>query len=96
MDYNDIFGGTLAVYVDEGSSLLLSIGEVNALTDMITGNNILAWPDLVNEMPYGDLHLNAGSPCVDAGTSEGASDHDMDWESRPAGQSFDMGADELH
>jgi hypothetical protein len=96
VDFNDIINSTVAVYLDEGTDLLQSIGEVNALTDIQTGDNILEYPDLVNESPMGDFHLNAGSPCIDAGTSTGASDHDMDDEARPAGGLVDIGADERH
>jgi hypothetical protein len=56
----------------------------------------MAWPALVNEAPYGDFHLTEDSPCIDAGTSQSAPDHDMDDESRPAGNFFDIGADEYH
>ena len=94
VDFNDIIGATEAVYRDEGSNDLISIGQVNALSDIETGSNISVYPDLVNEMPNGDLHLNSDSPCRDRGTSQGASDHDMDDEPRPSGSTVDIGADE--
>ena len=94
MDFNDIVGATEAVYLDEGYDPLISIGQVNALSDIQTGSNISVYPDLVNESPDGDLHLNPGSPCVDSGSSQGAPDHDMDGEPRPGGQAVDIGADE--
>jgi hypothetical protein len=94
VDFNDIINSTVAVYLDEGTTPLVSIGEVNLLADIQTGDNILEYPDLVNESPMGDFHLNAGSPCIDAGTSTGASDHDMDDETRPSGGAVDIGADE--
>ncbi len=93
-DYNDVVGSTLAVYVDEGADFLVSIGEVNALGDMQTGSNLSVYPDLVDEVPFGDFHLNPGSDLIDAGTDQGAPDHDFDAESRPAGQGFDIGPDE--
>jgi parallel beta-helix repeat protein len=40
----------------------------------------------------GDYHLQRGSPCIDAGTSQGAPDTDMDGNSRPKGAGYDMGA----
>jgi hypothetical protein len=94
VDFNDIINSTVAVYLDEGTTPLVSIGEVNSLADIQTGDNILEYPDLVNESPMGDFHLNAGSPCINAGTTTGASDHDMDDETRPADGAVDIGADE--
>lgn len=44
----------------------------------------------------GDYHLTASSPCIDAGTSAGAPDHDIDGDSRPQGSGYDMGADEYY
>jgi len=49
-------------------------------------------PDPVNW----DLHLQPGSPCIDAGTSEGAPDDDIDGDARPQGAGYDMGADEYN
>ncbi len=42
----------------------------------------------------GDYHLQQGSPCIDAGTCEGVSDHDYDGDPRPSGAGCDIGADE--
>jgi parallel beta helix pectate lyase-like protein len=42
----------------------------------------------------GDYHLNAGSACIDTGTSVGAPDIDIDGEIRPYGSGYDMGSDE--
>jgi len=42
-----------------------------------------------------DLHLQSGSPCIDAGTGEGAPDHDLEGVPRPQGSGFDMGAYEF-
>ena len=42
----------------------------------------------------GDYHLTEESPCIDAGTSEGAPDTDIDGNSRPQGAAYDIGSDE--
>ena len=43
----------------------------------------------------GDFHLPFGSPCVDAGTSEGAPAADIEGIARPQGAGVDIGAHEL-
>jgi hypothetical protein len=43
----------------------------------------------------GDYHLQAGSPCIDAGTSVNAPDDDIDGDPRPKGFGYDLGAHEL-
>lgn len=40
----------------------------------------------------GDYHLKAGSPLIDAGTSQGAPATDLDGDARPAGKAYDIGA----
>ena len=47
-----------------------------------------------NPLVRNDGHIMVGSPCIDAGTSVGAPDRDMDNESRPQGAGYDIGADE--
>jgi len=42
----------------------------------------------------GDYHLTEESPCIDAGTSKGAPDTDIDGDSRPQGAGYDIGSDE--
>jgi hypothetical protein len=57
-----------------------------------TGNgNINVDPLFVGN---GDYHLQAGSPCIDAGTAEGAPTSDIDGDSRPQGAGYDIGSDE--
>lgn len=43
----------------------------------------------------GDFHLSGASPCIDTATPENAPDTDLDDELRPAGEGYDMGADEF-
>jgi hypothetical protein len=42
----------------------------------------------------GDYHIQWSSPVIDQGTSSGAPADDIDGDSRPAGEGFDMGSDE--
>ncbi|MBU4262276.1 MAG: right-handed parallel beta-helix repeat-containing protein [Proteobacteria bacterium] len=43
----------------------------------------------------GDFHLSALSPCIDTASPDNAPDSDLDDELRPAGEGYDMGADEF-
>ena len=43
----------------------------------------------------GDWHLQAGSPCVDAGTGAGAPSDDIEGNTRPHDDGYDMGSYEL-
>ena len=56
--------------------------------------NIDAAPMFV-DLKNGDYHLQAGSPCIDAGTPEGAPDTDIEGNPRPPGVGVDMGAYEF-
>lgn len=51
-------------------------------------------PQLVNYQPdgSGDYHLSAGSPAINAGTSQGAPSNDFDGGARPVGGAYDIGA----
>ena len=42
----------------------------------------------------GDYHLSASSPCIDAGTADGAPTDDYEGDARPQDQAVDVGADE--
>jgi parallel beta-helix repeat protein len=67
------------------NSLSNYIGFTKGLNDMSDG-------PLFVDPENGDYHLQVGSPCIDAGTSQGAPDTDMDGDSRPKGAGYDMGA----
>jgi hypothetical protein len=69
-------------------------GNARGLVLAVTpGPTISADPKLVNYQSEGggDYHLAAGSPCIDAGTSQGAPSTDFDGASRPKGAGFDIG-----
>jgi len=53
------------------------------------GGNIDLDPKFVGS---GDYHLQAGSPCIDAGTSDGAPTEDLEGNTRPQRSGYDMGA----
>lgn len=60
-----------------------------------TGNlNPALDPQFVNAAAA-DYYLQPGSPCVDAGTSAGAPNHDIEETARPQGAGVDMGAYEI-
>jgi len=51
--------------------------------------NINTNPEFLSETDY---HLSPSSPCIDAGTSSGAPNTDIDGNPRPQGNGYDMGA----
>lgn len=57
------------------------------------GGNIDADPMFADPLA-GDFRLARGSPCIDAGTSDGAPASDFGNDLRPQGRGFDIGADE--
>lgn len=54
--------------------------------------NIATDPLFVSGWPNEDLHLQAGSPAIDAGTSENAPSVDYNCMVRPVGNGYDIGA----
>ena len=52
-------------------------------------------PDDIAGTGDDDCHLTQGSPCIDAGTSSGAPDTDLEGSIRPQGAGYDMGAYEF-
>src|SRR6185369_2696548 len=69
-----------ALYRDENGSSLNSADAVNGLGDItVVSGNISADPMFVSAT---DLHLAAGSACIDAGTTNGAPAIDLDRKKR--------------
>lgn len=86
----DPAGAPTALYLDENVTSLITIAEVNALMDLTVGKNISKDP-MFQSYPS-DVHLQNGSPCINAGTAVGAPALDMDGKLRDAMP--DIGADE--
>ncbi len=77
------------IYLDS-SSPVITYSCINGLfpgTGNLNTNPKFAGP--------ADLSLQAGSPCIDAGTSAGAPSTDIVGQSRPIGDGWDMGAYEM-
>jgi hypothetical protein len=92
-EHNDFdpAGAPTTFYFNENASALNTPAAVNALIDMTSFGNISADPQFANYPS--DVHLQAGSMCIAAGTSNGAPKVDMDGAARdPA--TPDIGPDE--
>ncbi|MHC1728008.1 MAG: choice-of-anchor Q domain-containing protein [Syntrophobacteraceae bacterium] len=86
LGYNNVFGNTV-----QGNTW-----NYKGITDQTGINgNISADPKLANYM-VGDLHLQPGSACIDAGSSDavGVGWTDFEGRSRVIGSGVDIGADE--
>ena len=76
-----------------GNSAIVSYSNIQG--GYSEGTNIIDDNPLFIDPNTGDYHLQVGpviSPCIDAGTSSGAPDTDMDGNIRPCGAGYDMGA----
>ena len=80
VDYCDVQGGQAGIQVIENSYVYWGVGNINSNPDFYL-------PD--------DYHLQASSPCIDAGTDAGVTT-DADGNSRPLAGGFDMGAYEYN
>lgn len=83
-------GGGL--YMDEGSATLTSAAMINGLGT--ASGNLEDDCSVVTPSVGGDLHLSAGSACIDAGTNTEAPSTDFEGDARPAGGGVDIGPDE--
>jgi hypothetical protein len=92
VSYSIVKGGKAAVAPAAVAPATLAPIE-NAGLDWVDNTNQDVDPGFVGE---GDYHLLPASPCVDAGTKEGAelSEYDLDGDLRISGSSPDIGADE--
>lgn len=61
---------------------------------VIPGPNDITVNPLFMDPTNNDFHLTSSSPCIDAGTSENAPNHDFEGDVRPQGSGYDIGADE--
>jgi predicted outer membrane repeat protein len=81
---NNIFFGN----VGDGDPLIDSIADA----DLGLYSSFVAAADPLVDTAGGDYHLAPGSEAIDAGTAEGAPDHDYDGAPRPHGAAHDVGA----
>lgn len=90
------------IFIDAGSSITVTNSIVQQASGVYPGtDNLNQNPLFVSQPPIalgtsGDLHLQAGSPAIDAGTNTGAPSTDIEGNPRPltAADPADMGADE--
>jgi hypothetical protein len=64
-------------------------------TPCVGTNCIAQYPEFVNPAG-GDFHLQSTSPAIDKGSPIGAPSMDFDWNPRPQGLGYDIGAFEFH
>lgn len=90
------------IMLEEDSTLTISHSNIDGGLDGIGGGTIIDEGGNIDEDPMFYIlepgvsyHISGDSPCINAGTSEGASTHDIDGDPRPYGSGYDMGADEF-
>jgi hypothetical protein len=97
--YSDVQGGLEGAYYPPGNPPNWDANNIDA--DPIFVRDPNAGPDGYwdgVDDDYGDLHLDADSPCIDAGDPDhvpGQNEKDMDGQQRIVGCRVDIGADEL-
>jgi hypothetical protein len=95
VDSNDFFMNERGLYLDENSTALTTIDEVNALPEAGQRQNFDGNPAFVSTMSH-DYHIQGISPCVGKADSNYMPPDDMDGQVRPfpVGGLADVGADE--
>ncbi len=83
VDHSDVAGNTAPVDEDYSGP-------------GITVTNGISVDPLFVDAPGGDFHLQAGSPARDAGITLAEVPDDFDYQARPFGSDYDMGADEYY
>jgi hypothetical protein len=76
----DPTGAPSGLYLDENATRLTTVTAVNGLADVAARANLSVDPMFVSDPS--DLHLTAGSACVNAGTAVGAPVTDLDGKRR--------------
>ena len=82
----------------DSKEVYLDVRYYVSTIDIIYSDIEGGWPGIGNInadplfMGNGNYHLSAGSPCIDAGTADGAPAYDIDGDARPQGAGYDIGS----
>lgn len=88
---NTILWGNSGAQIASNAPAALTITYSDVQGGWSGQGNIDCVPDF---MGLGNYHLSEVSCCLDAGTALGAPDFDIDYDPRPSGLAYDIGADE--